>query len=333
MHLKSLTLLLLPLLHQTTAQLEDEPQEYLNSTHNNNQLSLSSLFPSDSLSPRAFACALGYEGCTKATTKCCPSTKDCCGEFACADSSEDCCSNGRICAAGFKCCEGTNGCAPVDGECCDGGFYCRAGKRCASTNGQKLCCAPSGCTERERGGEDEWGLGEQTGGYNATMSMEAPTTTTITRVVDDVLYAGTISWTYWSYYWTSFYPYTQRTVTSTETTTYTVFSVFAKNSAEAVSWILAESSKYNFQPPFTATYLSASTHPASLYTVTEAAAPTATSLSSSDTGLHNGVEPGEDNGVIPGTGAPGGAAGLRISGTGVLVAILIAAVGGLAFGL
>ncbi|KAJ5138445.1 uncharacterized protein N7515_003293 [Penicillium bovifimosum] len=335
MHLKSLTLLLLPLLHQTTAQdqvLRDEPQQFANITHNNNQLSLSSLFASDSLSPRALTCSPGYVGCTTETNSCCPSGKDCCGATSCASSLEDCCSSGGVCRAGFKCCPGSDGCVPISGgECCGGGYYCPTGQKCRTYKGEKVCCASSGC------------IGEGTGAGDEDESGVSNTEASTTSVVDDyVYYTSTIVWTYWSYYWTSWYPYTERTVTSTKTTTYTVWSVYASNGAEATSSLAAESSRYNFEPPFTATYLSASTDPVTLYT--GGAAPTATGLHNGiepgeDTGLHNGVEPGEDIGVMPGAGAgagagtPDGAAGLRISGTGVLIAIFVAAVGGLAFGL
>jgi hypothetical protein len=105
--------------------------------------------------------------------------------------------------------------------------------------------------------------------------------------------------------------------------------VYAPNSAAATSSLAEESSRYNFQPPFTATYLSESTDPVSL----GAAAPTATSSSSDES---DGTDVSDGSGVIaiPGLGTPSGSsAGMGITGTGVLGAILVAAVGGLAFGL
>lgn len=142
---------------------------------------------------------------------------------------------------------------------------------------------------------------------------------------------------YWSYYWTSFSPYTVKTVTSTTRTTYTVWSVYATASAVASSSLSEKSSRYNFRPPYTATYLSKSSDPVTLNGAV--AAPTAPPTSgSSDTGnVPSGSDSddtsGSDSGILTTFGSVGSAAGGGITGTGILAAVLVAALGGLAFGL
>lgn len=117
-------------------------------------------------------------------------------------------------------------------------------------------------------------------------------------------------------------------MTSITVSTYTVFSVYASDSAVASSSLSVDSSRYNFQPPFTATYLSASVDATT--EATASAAPTATSVAAGD-GSSDDVTTGVDPAVA---NTPGSSAtGLSVSGPGVLAAFLVTAIGGLAFGL
>lgn len=133
--------------------------------------------------------------------------------------------------------------------------------------------------------------------------------------------------TYWYYYWTSFSPYTVKTVTSTKTTTTTRWSAYATASAEA-----SESFEYfitaRLTPPYSATSLKSSTDPVTISTrssdTTTASATNTISipLANDDTGSSN-------NGGV--NGAPvGHYANGAIALTGAIAACII---GGLAFGL
>ena len=73
-----------------------------------------------------------------------------------------------------------------------------------------------------------------------------------------------MSRTYWFYYWTSYSPYTVKTVTSTQMMTTTIWSVYETNSAEASSSFAAIAESYTFSAPYYATSLKASTDPVTL---------------------------------------------------------------------
>lgn len=131
--------------------------------------------------------------------------------------------------------------------------------------------------------------------------------------------------TYYYYFWTSYTPYTVKTVTSTRTTTKTVWSVYATNSLDARSELRSSSRSYTFSAPYSATSLKSSTKPVTISA--SSAAPTSTSSNTGDTSGR----------LVSGSGDPGvfpdSAVGRGVSSTGVIAAVLVAAIGGLAFGL
>ncbi|KAJ5597497.1 hypothetical protein N7537_007581 [Penicillium hordei] len=312
----ALSLLLTNLATSTTTK--NEPQLLSNvSLSADDAFSLFSENPG--LNARALECNVGYSECAYDTSRCCPSSGKCCGNGYCADIGEACCTGGGTCAAGYKCCDGTTGCAPIGGECCSGGYYCRAGKKCRIYDGEKVCCPLSGCI----GENDGIGSGGTLTAPDVTSTeteVETTRATTTYVEVDWDYYYTTIYWTYWFYYWTSYAPYTVQTVTSTTTSTRTIWSVYATDRAEATSSLSRKSSSYSFSTPYEATSLKSSTAPVTLST--GAAAPSATVSDSTDDTVAAGPVIGASS-----------AESMSVSGTGILAAVLVAAVGGLAFGL
>ncbi|CAG8906119.1 unnamed protein product [Penicillium egyptiacum] len=307
----------------TSTSTQDEPQHLSNVTLNTDDVF--SVF-NPTLETRDLECGAGYSQCAYSSRRCCPSSGKCCGNGYCADIGETCCTSGGTCSAGYKCCAGSTGCAPNDGECCSDGYYCPAGKTCRIYKGRKVCCALTGCIGEYDGIGSGGTVPDVTSTATATATETETETATTTYVeVEWDYYSTTIYWTYWFYYWTSYAPYTVRTVTSTTTSTRTVFSVFASNSAEATSSLLERSSSYSFYAPYEATSLKFSSEPVTLRTGSPA--PHATSSADSTYGVLSGP--------INGAGSAGSAASVSVSGTGIgiLAAVLVAAIGGLAFGL
>ncbi|KAJ5700559.1 hypothetical protein N7536_003572 [Penicillium majusculum] len=315
----ALSLLLTNLATSTTID-KNEPQLLSNvSLNTDDGFSLFSENPS--LNARALECSIGYSECAYDTTRCCPSSGKCCGNGYCADIGDTCCTGGGTCPIGYKCCDGTRGCAPLGGECCSGGYYCRAGKKCRIYDGEKVCCPLSGCIGENDGIGSGGTLTVPDVTSTATETEVETTRATTTYVeVDWDYYYTTIYWTYWFYYWTSYAPYTVQTVTSTTTSTRTVWSVYATNRADATSSLSRSSARYSFSTPYEATSLKSSTAPVTLST--GAAAPSATVSDSTDDTIA----------ASPVIGASS-AESVSVSGTGILAAVLVAAVGGLAFGL
>ena len=95
---------------------------------------------------------------------------------------------------------------------------------------------------------------------------------------------------------------------------------YATNRAEATSSLSRSSARYSFSTPYEATSLKSSTAPVAL--PTGAAAPSATVSDSTDDTVSAGPVIGVSS-----------AESVSVSGTGILAAVLAAAVGGLAFGL
>ncbi|KAJ5971980.1 uncharacterized protein N7479_001898 [Penicillium vulpinum] len=331
----TLSLLLATLATSTTIP-EYEPQILSNIT-------ISLLNPDDgftladnsSLNARALECSIGYTACAYDSSRCCLAGQKCCGNGYCARIGAACCVGGGTCPVGYKCCDGSNGCAPWGGECCSGGYYCPIGKRCRIYKGEKVCCGVTGCA-----GEYD-GIGS--GGTVGDVTSSSSTTTTTTEIETEIetatttalpyvtlewdYYYTTIYWTYWFYYWTSYSPYTVRTVTSTITSTRSIWSVYATNSAVATSALSERSSSYSFRAPYSATSLESSTEPVTLFTEPTATARAAGSSDATDEAT------GSDT-VTEGTrldSATGAAVSMGVSGTGIMAAVLIAAVGGLAF--
>ncbi|KAJ5295967.1 hypothetical protein PENANT_c001G02167 [Penicillium antarcticum] len=327
------TLLLLSSL-STAANLQDEPQLFSNvsvdlaseRTLSTRDLGLGSDF--NILNARAGDCRIGYSECPNDTDYCCQTGKTCCsGTSYCASPGAVCCADYGTCREGWKCCTGT-GCAPIGGECCSGGYYCPAGKHCRIWKGENVCCPSTGCIGEFDTGSDE----DIVGGAEATET--ATETATITSVytaptitataLDYEYYYTTIYWTYWFYFWTSISPYTVRTVTSTSTTTTTVWSVYMTDSDEATSSLRSKSSSYSFSVPYWATSLSSSSEPVTISTADPT--PSATSGPSGD---DTGGNSASDITSTFGDSAPL----VSVSTTGVMAAVLAAAIGGLAFGL
>ncbi|KAJ6038286.1 hypothetical protein N7499_004231 [Penicillium canescens] len=221
-----------------------------------------------------YECDPDYSECAYDTSRCCPTGSGCCGDGYCAEADEICCSSGT-CPSGWDCC-GNGNCSPKDGECCSDGQYCLSGYSCMIYDGEKVCCPESGCV----GNYDSVELGSTTTaimGVTTTMPVTTPVPITETYYYYSYYYT-TYYWTYWWYFWTSYYPYAVKTVTSTETTTGTVYSAYATDSAEAISSLEYSISVYSFTPPATATSLKSSTDPVPISSIAGA---TATSGSSS----------------------------------------------------
>lgn len=136
--------------------------------------------------------------------------------------------------------------------------------------------------------------------------------------------------TYWWYFWTTYSPYTAKTVTSTRTSTRTIWSAYETASADAEASFSRSIESYTFSTPYSATALMSFTDPVTIVTRTTSSSssePTETSTSSSaetDTQLRAGGDstvPGSANAVIP--------SGL-MAWTCIVVAV---AMGGLAVGL
>lgn len=101
--------------------------------------------------------------------------------------------------------------------------------------------------------------------------------------------------TYWFYFWTSYYPYTVQTVTSTETTTSTIWSVYATNSAEASESLSYSVESYSFSTPYSATYLESSTSAVPLSTGGVTGLPPISSVPNGPGGSLNSVSGAPDD--------------------------------------
>ncbi|CAI7614777.1 unnamed protein product [Penicillium bialowiezense] len=314
---------------ETPESLADEPRLYSNVSMNTDTQGFAfSDDPDFNLVSRQYVCSAGYSECAYNSMKCCPIGSTCCGNGYCADPGETCCSTGGTCRSGFKCCTGTDGCAPFGGDCCSDGTYCRAGKECRTYLAKKTCCASSGCVgENDSVGDDLDSITLPTLTQTATateVETETETSTADSYTADSYeYYYTTIYWTYYYYFWTSHVPYTVQTVTSTRTSTTTVWSVYATNSLEATVELISSSRDYTFSAPYSATSLRASSEPVTVST--GAASPTSTSSTNDD--------------EVSGSGSPGmfpasaAGVGFSVSATGLMAAALVAAIGGLAFGL
>ncbi|KAJ5169734.1 uncharacterized protein N7500_002517 [Penicillium coprophilum] len=326
----SLTALALSLLANTATSTttQEEPQLFANVSRLNTDDAFALFSDNASLNTRELTCGIGYTECEYDSSRCCKLGKKCCGNGYCATIGDTCCTGGGTCPIGYKCCDGTDGCAPLGGECCSGGYYCRVGKKCRIWKGERVCCSSVlGCAGENAGVGSDDGIGS--GGTvtadvtSSTTTTQRETTTTYVRVDWDYYYT-TIYWTYWYYYWTSFAPYTVQTVTSTRTSTRTVWSVYATDSAVATSSLEERSSSYTYFPPYSATSLKSSSEPVTL-SATSATARAASDSTDDATGPSLGGTASE-----PGVGV---AVSVGVSGTGILAAVLVAVVGGLAFGL
>lgn len=189
---KQLGVSLLLLFSAVVAQeaVADEPQQLYNASMHIAQEGILNSRDLFGLEPRAFTCSPGYSECAYDTSRCCPTGTSCCGTGYCADPGDTCCNGGGTCPSGWNCCG--DSCSPVDGECCNGGYYCRAGKHCRIYNGEKVCCASSGCA----GESDSGSLGGiVTAGATVTATTTSKTTSTLTRTFADYEYYST------TYYW------------------------------------------------------------------------------------------------------------------------------------
>lgn len=133
--------------------------------------------------------------------------------------------------------------------------------------------------------------------------------------------------TYWWYFWTTYYPYSEKTVTSTRTSTRTVWSAYETALSEARSSFSRSIESYTFSTPYSATYLKSSTSAVPLNT---ASSTSATQTSASDSGSSPN-QVGEANDF---TGRVDVASGVSVNI--ILVwtcAFMAVAIGGLAIGL
>ncbi|KAJ5168135.1 uncharacterized protein N7482_003729 [Penicillium canariense] len=287
--------------------IQDEAQQLWNATLNIAQVGSLNTRDLFGLEPRAYECRTGYSECAYDTSRCCATGTSCCGNGYCADPGDTCCTSGT-CPSGWNCCGDNGYCSPVGGECCNGGYYCRAGKHCRIYNGEKVCCPSSGCA----GEYDSGSLGSTVTAVESVTETETSSITSTyhyTYASYDYYYT-TYYWTYWFYFWTSYSPYTVKTVTSTRTTTTTIWSAYLV--------VLSAHHVPHGIPPYSATSLKSST----------SAVPIQTASSSTTSGSSSSSNGG---GGISGINS---ASGLFIDINVILMGTVLAAVfGGLAFAL
>ncbi|OJD10428.1 hypothetical protein AJ78_08404 [Emergomyces pasteurianus Ep9510] len=146
-----------------------------------------------------------------------------------------CCGGGIVCGPGRKCCH--NGCIDDNEECCrTPDKYCYAGYECWLIGGLHKCC-PQGQGGCGRGGGGGGGSGRTT---------PPPSSPPRTRGTYDY-YTWTVTWTYTIVF------YSSTELITTRTTTTTLVSFYATNSADASSSFDAYSATMTFEPPPSAT--------------------------------------------------------------------------------
>lgn len=135
--------------------------------------------------------------------------------------------------------------------------------------------------------------------------------------------------TYWWYFWTTYYPYSEKTVTSTRTSTRTVWSAYETALSDARSSFSRSIDSYTFSTPYSATYLKSSTGAVPVNTEAIATASSAPTSSSEPESAPN--QAGEANDF---TGKVDAASGVSVNGLlAWTCAFMAVAIGGLAVGL
>ncbi|KIH92040.1 hypothetical protein SPBR_02966 [Sporothrix brasiliensis 5110] len=191
-------------------------------------------------------CSAGYGYCSN-FGRCCPTYDDCCAYGYCIDPADTCCPNAP-CQDGHGCC-GQNHCYPPGAVCCGDESYCDAGNHCYkyADLSYDVCCTDSSCTAYVTGGVTV------TRSQTTTRTYTTPPPSTATDYNYEAYYF-TITYYYYYYYWYEI-DVTRSVVTSTRTTTRTILSVSATDSAEARSSFSEISSTFTPYTPAAATSL------------------------------------------------------------------------------
>ncbi|KAI1812183.1 hypothetical protein GGS20DRAFT_40520 [Poronia punctata] len=186
-------------------------------------------------------CPDGYGYCAQ-FDRCCPASEYCCSYGYCIEGELTCCPNGP-CDVGEHCC-GQNHCYPEGGECCSDESYCSPGNHCyrLARYDYPVCCTDSSCTAYvEENGSTS---------YAPTFTTTHTFTTTRTQY-----YYWTATWWYWYYYWSYSYAIEASIVTSTQSTTSSVFSVYTTDADAASSYFSEMSETIALPTPAEATSL------------------------------------------------------------------------------
>ncbi|KAI0528404.1 hypothetical protein GGR58DRAFT_496113 [Xylaria digitata] len=267
------------------------------------------------------ACEAGYGACPDGSG-CCPGGSSCCPDVCCEDGYL-CCSYGGCVKEGDKCCPGgacdadegccgQNHCYPLSGDCCSDESSCNPGNNCyvyPDDPVDPFCCTDSSCTAFV----DEYGITS----YASTTTTTRTYTFTSTRY-----YYWTVTWWYWYYYWTYSIAFDASIVTSSRSTTSSVFSVRTTD-ADAASTYFSELSETLVLPtPSAATSLASLAGSTSASQSATDGAPS--SSSSSNTGPGSSNEPGSSTARSLWSHLDGFTVGFLTFGVGVgLTAVLL----------
>ncbi|KAL7921432.1 carbohydrate-binding module family 18 protein [Trichoderma austrokoningii] len=185
-------------------------------------------------------CAQGYGYCPSAGG-CCISNSLCCSYGYCHTQGSACCPSGP-CDQGQTCC-GVSHCMPTGDQCCEDESHCPAGNNCylSSLSNAIVCCTDAKCTAHVDDGK-------------TTYAQTTTTTRTYTTTYYQTYY-WTITWYYWYYYWTYSIDIQASVVTSTRSTTQTVFSVTTTDISAASEYFSEKSKTLSLPTPAAATSL------------------------------------------------------------------------------
>lgn len=182
--------------------------------------------------------------------RCCPRSSNCCSYGYCINPDDTCCPDGP-CDPGWNCC-GSN-CSPKDGDCCSDGNYCEAGNICVrlGSSGRIVCCTDLECTAAVVSGTTTYASSAQDVVPTLTESppeITSPPTSQIITVGDSfTTWYWTVTWWYYSFYWSTFQA--ESTVTFTRLFETTTFTTTATDESEASSLFSALSQTLTFTPP------------------------------------------------------------------------------------
>ncbi|KAF2184578.1 hypothetical protein K469DRAFT_688587 [Zopfia rhizophila CBS 207.26] len=191
------------------------------------------------------SCQSGYWYCS-AFGKCCPRSSLCCSYGYCIDPDDTCCPDGP-CRPGWGCC-GPN-CYPRGGDCCSDNNYCEAGNICVrlSSSNRIVCCTDLKCTAVVRSGSTSY---VTTSSRAPATITSPPRTTRIVSVGGVETWRWTVTWWYYSFWWSTFRA--TSTVTYTRIYSTTTFTTTATDESQARSRFSALSATLTFPVPASA---------------------------------------------------------------------------------
>ncbi|KAL6898524.1 hypothetical protein GGI43DRAFT_78678 [Trichoderma evansii] len=194
----------------------------------------------DNLLGKRQFCPQGYGYCPSAGG-CCVSNSLCCSYGYCHTQGSACCPTGP-CDQGQTCC-GVSHCMPTGNQCCEDESNCPAGNGCYLSEllNRVICCTDSKCTAHVDNGK-------------TTYAQTTTTTQTYTTTYYQTYY-WTVTWYYWYYYWTYSIDIQASVVTSTRSTTQTVFSVTTTDAGAASEYFSEKSKTLSLPTPAAATSL------------------------------------------------------------------------------